>query len=78
MSTGPNSFDRLLSFLTTLLLTGVVVILAMLLVEFKRLSKDGAGIVVRIDDAPQIEVYATIASSPVYVSALPSGIGRVF
>ncbi|KAH7023967.1 hypothetical protein EDB80DRAFT_871363 [Ilyonectria destructans] len=63
MSTGPNSFDRLMSFLTTLLLTGVVVILAMLLVEFKRLSNDQEGIV-------SIEVEGRL-SYPLYVTALP-------
>ncbi|KAL6404250.1 hypothetical protein AUP68_13635 [Ilyonectria robusta] len=70
MSTGPNSFDRLMSFLTTLLLTGVVVILAMLLVEFKRLSNDQEGIVVRIANGESIEVEGRL-SYPLYVTALP-------
>ncbi|KAF7551179.1 hypothetical protein G7Z17_g5210 [Cylindrodendrum hubeiense] len=70
MSTGPNSFDRLMSFLTTLLLAGVVVILAMLLVEFKRLSNDEQGIVVRMANGESIGVEGSI-SYPLFVTALP-------
>lgn len=73
MSNGPNTFDRFLSFVTTLLLTAIVVILAMLLVEAKKMTDREHGLVIRGASSNNLRVTMNNGASsayPLYMKAI--------
>lgn len=79
MANGPNAFDRLLNLITTLLLTATVVILAMILIEFKRMTDKEHGLVIRGATSNNFKVslmsgtggLGTSYSYPIYMKAVP-------
>ncbi|KAK7427201.1 hypothetical protein QQZ08_006314 [Neonectria magnoliae] len=68
--TGSSTADRVLALITNLLLAGIIVLLAMFLIELKRMTNDEKGIVVRIARSESVQVEGSI-SYPLYVTALP-------
>ncbi|CAM1505119.1 Fc.00g107560.m01.CDS01 [Cosmosporella sp. VM-42] len=74
---GSSSFSHILQTLTTLVLVGILVVLAMLLVEFKNMTDREKGIVIRVakDHAmdismPNIGGYLGTSNAPFYMVPL--------
>lgn len=74
----PSAIDRILQLINTLVLMGILVILALLLVEFKRVTDRDAGLVMRLADGHILDVkfpstYGFLGHpiSPFAVQAIP-------
>ncbi|KAI9166517.1 hypothetical protein HJFPF1_02623 [Paramyrothecium foliicola] len=78
---GPSAIDRILSFLQFLALSGILVVLAMLLVELKALTNEDKGLVINtvrgtVDFALTSSSSARTGaspSSPIYVESTGRG-----
>ncbi|KAM5351040.1 hypothetical protein ACJ41O_003763 [Fusarium nematophilum] len=74
----PSRFDRTLQLLTTVLLAGLVVIFALILAEFKRMTDPDRGIVLRGNQEIPIKValpayidHLGSRERPIHVTAIP-------
>ncbi|KAJ4313933.1 hypothetical protein N0V84_009175 [Fusarium piperis] len=75
----PSRFDRIIQSLTVILLTGLVVILALVLAEFKRMTNPNHGIVLRGHQETPVKValpayidYLGSRERPIHVTAIPA------
>ncbi|KAH7273103.1 hypothetical protein B0J15DRAFT_543670 [Fusarium solani] len=75
----PSRFDRILQSLTVVLLTGLVVILALVLAEFKRMTNPNHGIVLKGNQETPVKValpayidYLGSRERPIHVTAIPA------
>lgn len=75
----PSRFDRILQTLTVILLAGLVVILALVLAEFKRMTSPDHGIVLRGHQETPVKValpayidYLGSRERPIHVTAIPA------
>jgi hypothetical protein len=79
MSNSHSVLGRLLQLVQTLALTGILIVLAMLLVEVRRFTSDDHGVAVRLADANDLPVRLVFGSTgssqqnPFYVSSLGLG-----
>lgn len=78
-SNGSSNFSHLQQTHTTLILAGILVILALLLVEFKRMTTEDKGIVIRVADGrvmdvslPEIPGYLGTSNAPIWMRAVPN------
>ena len=74
---GPSTVDRLLSFLQTLVHAGILVVLAMILVELKNLTDKEKGLVIQtISNTVEFALRGTTGTTPMAPIYVQSGGGQ--